>query len=141
MSGTQDGSPTTTGGSMPNTPPSKQEGPPASSPAQSPEHQPRTAPHDFQPLPTPKSTGKKPWMKSFRIWLVVLGVVVAAGLVLVGLICYRSKKVTTIKPWSTGLSGQLQKAFVTGSNNTSKPHLFPFLLIQPCGVDFIYRSY
>ncbi|KAJ0045862.1 hypothetical protein Pint_06561 [Pistacia integerrima] len=27
---------------------------------------------------------------------------------------YRSNKVSTVKPWATGLSGQLQKAFVTG---------------------------
>ncbi|QCE00931.1 serine/threonine kinase [Vigna unguiculata] len=28
--------------------------------------------------------------------------------------CFRSRKVVTVKPWSTGLSGQLQKAFVKG---------------------------
>lgn len=30
-------------------------------------------------------------------------------------LCYRSSKVVTVRPWATGLSGQLQKAFVTGS--------------------------
>ncbi|KAE8812742.1 putative LRR receptor-like serine/threonine-protein kinase MRH1 [Hordeum vulgare] len=29
-------------------------------------------------------------------------------------LCYRSSKVVTVRPWATGLSGQLQKAFVTG---------------------------
>lgn len=29
-------------------------------------------------------------------------------------LCYRANKVVTVRPWSTGLSGQLQKAFVTG---------------------------
>ncbi|XP_051143223.1 inactive receptor-like serine/threonine-protein kinase At2g40270 [Andrographis paniculata] len=32
----------------------------------------------------------------------------------VGIFCYRSGKVSTVKPWATGLSGQLQRAFVTG---------------------------
>jgi hypothetical protein len=41
----------------------------------------------------------------------VLALVSAALFVL----CYRSSKVVTVRPWATGLSGQLQKAFVTGS--------------------------
>lgn len=36
-------------------------------------------------------------------------------LILIAGICvYRTDKVATVKPWATGLSGQLQKAFVTG---------------------------
>ncbi|XP_021278004.1 probable inactive receptor-like protein kinase At3g56050 [Herrania umbratica] len=31
-----------------------------------------------------------------------------------GIVLFRSSKVVTVKPWATGLSGQLQKAFVTG---------------------------
>ena len=30
-------------------------------------------------------------------------------------VCFRSSKVVTVKPWTTGLSGQLRKAFVTGN--------------------------
>jgi hypothetical protein len=41
----------------------------------------------------------------------VLAVMSVALLVL----CYRSSKVVTVRPWATGLSGQLQRAFVTGS--------------------------
>ncbi|KAF8036869.1 hypothetical protein BT93_C2557 [Corymbia citriodora subsp. variegata] len=33
---------------------------------------------------------------------------------ILGVYLYRSNKVSTVKPWATGLSGQLQKAFVTG---------------------------
>ncbi|XWS53367.1 hypothetical protein CRYUN_Cryun11dG0151400 [Craigia yunnanensis] len=33
---------------------------------------------------------------------------------ILGIILFRSSKVVTVKPWATGLSGQLQKAFVTG---------------------------
>ncbi|XVF68468.1 hypothetical protein PTKIN_Ptkin11bG0005200 [Pterospermum kingtungense] len=32
----------------------------------------------------------------------------------IGIIVFRNTKVVTVKPWATGLSGQLQKAFVTG---------------------------
>lgn len=32
----------------------------------------------------------------------------------VGLVFWRRTKVVTVNPWATGLSGQLQKAFVTG---------------------------
>lgn len=34
--------------------------------------------------------------------------------VTLGIFIFRSSKVVTVKPWATGLSGQLQKAFVTG---------------------------
>jgi hypothetical protein len=29
-------------------------------------------------------------------------------------LCFQAKKMGTVRPWATGLSGQLQKAFVTG---------------------------
>ncbi|KAK6156102.1 hypothetical protein DH2020_010350 [Rehmannia glutinosa] len=35
-------------------------------------------------------------------------------LLIIGIFCYRSGKVASVKPWATGLSGQLQRAFVTG---------------------------
>lgn len=31
----------------------------------------------------------------------------------------RHSKMVPVKPWATGLSGQLQKAFVTGNSNMS----------------------
>lgn len=45
------------------------------------------------------------------------------------LLCWRANKVVTIRPWATGLSGQLQKAFVTGSS---------FILSVCCYLCFIY---
>ncbi|KAL6865043.1 hypothetical protein ACP4OV_016194 [Aristida adscensionis] len=39
---------------------------------------------------------------------------VAAASMALFLVCYWSSKVVTVRPWATGLSGQLQKAFVTG---------------------------
>lgn len=58
----------------------------------------------------------------------ILGVAAAAVggavLVAVGIFCYRSNKVVAVKPWATGLSGQLQKAFVTGNSLTSPAPAF-----------------
>ncbi|VAH06440.1 probable inactive receptor-like protein kinase At3g56050 [Triticum dicoccoides] len=38
-------------------------------------------------------------------------------------LCYRSNKVVTVRPWATGLSGQLQKAFVTGVPSLKRSEL------------------
>ncbi|KAF9596490.1 hypothetical protein IFM89_012221 [Coptis chinensis] len=38
----------------------------------------------------------------------------------IGLCFCRGKKVVTVRPWATGLSGQLQKAFVTGVPNLKR---------------------
>ncbi|KAF8652467.1 hypothetical protein HU200_062800 [Digitaria exilis] len=48
---------------------------------------------------------------------------VAAVSVLLFLLCYRSSKVVTVRPWATGLSGQLQKAFVTGVPSLKRSEL------------------
>lgn len=42
------------------------------------------------------------------------GVSFLVALIIFLVFCYRANKVVTVRPWSTGLSGQLQKAFVTG---------------------------
>lgn len=42
---------------------------------------------------------------------VVFFFIIAVG---ISILIFRSSKVVTVKPWATGLSGQLQKAFVTG---------------------------
>lgn len=44
----------------------------------------------------------------------VIGGSVLIFMTVIGIIFYRSKMATTVKPWATGLSGQLQKAFITG---------------------------
>lgn len=41
----------------------------------------------------------------------------------IGIIICRSSKVVTVKPWATGLSGQLQKAFVSGVPKLNRPEL------------------
>ncbi|OIW20183.1 hypothetical protein TanjilG_06571 [Lupinus angustifolius] len=44
----------------------------------------------------------------------VLADLVSVLVSVVAFVCFRSSKVVTVKPWTTGLSGQLQKAFITG---------------------------
>jgi hypothetical protein len=47
----------------------------------------------------------------------VAGIVGGAVFILISIIVvylFKTNKVATVKPWATGLSGQLQKAFVTG---------------------------
>ncbi|XP_021304039.1 probable inactive receptor-like protein kinase At3g56050 isoform X3 [Sorghum bicolor] len=48
---------------------------------------------------------------------------VAAMSVALFVLCYRSNKVVTVRPWATGLSGQLQKAFVTGVPSLKRSEL------------------
>jgi hypothetical protein len=52
-------------------------------------------------------------------WLYLIVLPAAGLLLLAGIACWllacRKSAVATIGPWKTGLSGQLQKAFVTGT--------------------------
>ncbi|PUZ66489.1 hypothetical protein GQ55_3G313200 [Panicum hallii var. hallii] len=47
----------------------------------------------------------------------------AAVSVALFVVCCRSSKVVTVRPWATGLSGQLQKAFVTGVPSLKRSEL------------------
>lgn len=52
-----------------------------------------------------------------RVVMICAGVVGGSLFILmsvIGIFLVRSSKVVTVKPWVTGLSGQLQKAFVSG---------------------------
>ncbi|MED6129673.1 hypothetical protein PIB30_110235, partial [Stylosanthes scabra] len=78
------------------------------------------------PAPLPANKGES---RSFSrqhsviVWSTVGGF---SFLVLVSAIlfaCFRSNKVETVKPWATGLSGQLQKAFVTGVPSLKRAEL------------------
>ncbi|GMP89763.1 hypothetical protein CsSME_00041187 [Camellia sinensis var. sinensis] len=81
--------------------------------------------HDPSPLlPSPStpsqnvpqsSTSDKDHKNLTRLmWSVMLGGSVFIFFSVLGFLFCRSSKVVTVKPWATGLSGQLQKAFVTG---------------------------
>lgn len=59
--------------------------------------------------------------------IAILGGVIGGAILLVaivGIYLCRSNKVSTVKPWATGLSGQLQKAFVTGNYSFSGDNHF-----------------
>ncbi|XP_072967890.1 inactive receptor-like serine/threonine-protein kinase At2g40270 [Typha angustifolia] len=74
-----------------------------------------------QPKPdTPASSGdtQRPSGKSFAIVYIIIGSVGAVcflvALTAIYFLCLRGDKGDVVMPWATGLSGQLQKAFVTG---------------------------
>jgi hypothetical protein len=81
----------------------------APEPAADPPPTPSMAP--ATPTEVPKGKSFK-WLYAIVLPLIVLLLISIACIVL---FC-RNKSVKTIGPWKTGLSGQLQKAFVTGKN-------------------------
>uniref|UniRef100_A0A1D1ZKL2 Putative LRR receptor-like serine/threonine-protein kinase At5g45840 n=1 Tax=Anthurium amnicola TaxID=1678845 RepID=A0A1D1ZKL2_9ARAE len=65
----------------------------------------------------PRSSGSPPPKASQpkkMFILVGVGTLSLVGALVFCVLCYQCNKVVTVKPWTTGLSGQLQKAFVTG---------------------------
>ncbi|CAK9164174.1 unnamed protein product [Ilex paraguariensis] len=80
-------------------------------------------PPDLHPVssPAPSSTPSQSVTKSSKsnhhivfIWSGVIGGSVFIFVSALGIFFCKSSKMVTVKPWVTGLSGQLQKAFVTG---------------------------
>lgn len=108
-------------GSFPALATSKKRIPPLISPSPSPPTPENNNNRDYNDPPREfeeKSNGLK------DVWLyVVIGVAaLVAMLIIVALIFwFRKKAVKSIGPWKTGLSGQLQKAFVTGKKIVLKP--------------------
>ncbi|KAL8129880.1 hypothetical protein V2J09_019035 [Rumex salicifolius] len=68
------------------------------------------------PSPSSASTanGKATKSHGVVIWLSVVSGSLAVVLTVIAIFFCRSSKVVTVKPWATGLSGQLQRAFVSG---------------------------
>lgn len=77
----------------------------------------RTPPPPAPAMPPPSVT-QPSGGKSGHSWKLIIGFSILVILIVVAsamcILC-RSKAAKTIGPWKTGLSGQLQKAFVTGS--------------------------
>ncbi|XP_028768984.1 inactive receptor-like serine/threonine-protein kinase At2g40270 isoform X2 [Neltuma alba] len=73
--------------------------------------------------PSPASFWNQGSTKSFKpqksliIWSTAGGVSLLVVVSAIVFTCFRTSRVVTVKPWSTGLSGQLQKAFITGVPN------------------------
>lgn len=94
---------------------------------------PTKATHTDAPSPAPISVpvshpfrAAKQSSSSGKIWIYVSVAIGLALLIAIGLamFCMARKRVAkTIRPWKTGISGQLQKAFVTGVPKLNRPEL------------------
>lgn len=102
---------------------------PVSSPSSSPQIKPTNTPvaanrpvvlaipEASSPLP---ASAPKHTQRGHQKMLIVAGVLSGAFVLLISGVAFaffRSNKVVTVKPWATGLSGQLQKALVTGQSS------------------------
>ncbi|XP_061997652.1 probable inactive receptor-like protein kinase At3g56050 isoform X2 [Rosa rugosa] len=104
---------------------------PASSPSPSPSPSvppppttPASPPSVSSPEPSPQESSPKE-SSSHRV-AIMAGAIGGGGslvILVVGLYFYGRNKVATVKPWATGLSGQLQKAFVTGVPNLKRSEI------------------
>ncbi|KAF8721403.1 hypothetical protein HU200_023116 [Digitaria exilis] len=76
--------------------------------------------HD-RPVETPaRSSDRHSWT---TYSLVTSGIAVFLFVSVASVLCFRAKRMGTVKPWATGLSGQLQKAFVTGVPSLKRSEL------------------
>ncbi|OMO82826.1 hypothetical protein CCACVL1_11750 [Corchorus capsularis] len=69
------------------------------------------------PASSPSQIADESSHSNHHLALILVGSIggsILALMSVLGIIFFRSSKVVTVKPWATGLSGQLQKAFVTG---------------------------
>ncbi|KAJ7964233.1 Protein MALE DISCOVERER 2 [Quillaja saponaria] len=105
----------TPGSSIPANPPSVLSAPPQSS---------------LVPVPSPDSTSSQANRKSTKTkhhTVTILAIVGGFSLFIVAsasaFVFFRSKQIATVKPWATGLSGQLQNAFVTGVPSLKRSEL------------------
>lgn len=68
------------------------------------------------------SSGETPGTM-WKIFIIIAGVAVLLILAVAAFCMFRNQAVATIGPWKTGLSGQLQKAFVTGVPKLNRSEL------------------
>ncbi|XP_022148367.1 inactive receptor-like serine/threonine-protein kinase At2g40270 [Momordica charantia] len=112
--------------------------PPAPAPAPTPRPPARAKPPVRAPAPSrsrsvpPRPSAPSPSLiggsnkNNNRKVQILTGIIAGSLFVLiitVSILVCRSSKVVTVKPWATGLSGQLQKAFVTGVPNLKRSEL------------------
>ncbi|KAM1595208.1 hypothetical protein PS2_001492 [Malus domestica] len=76
--------------------------------------------------PVPAPSKSESFITKHKAAILIGGIGGGACFVIISFIClylYKTNKVATVKPWATGLSGQLQKAFVTGVPNLKRSEL------------------
>ncbi|KZV39270.1 hypothetical protein F511_14571 [Dorcoceras hygrometricum] len=68
------------------------------------------------PTEKPSASSQNSWMSSHRTMFLslIIGGSLLILLLIGGILLFPFNKMATVNPWRTGLSGQLQKAFVTG---------------------------
>lgn len=74
---------------------------------------PMSVPHENSPTPRTSSSSSSVVVP---VVLACVGGVVLVLLVATGVFYFKNKVGKSVNPWRTGLSGQLQKVFVTGNN-------------------------
>ncbi|KAF3971451.1 hypothetical protein ACB098_05G104100 [Castanea mollissima] len=116
-------------GAFPAVPNEKRKKSPPPAPQPSPAH-PNSSNSNRHPVQSPSFPGNtdKPSNSgnSGNTWkYIIIAAGVAVFLILAAAIfcMFRSQAVATIGPWKTGLSGQLQKAFITGVPKLNRPEL------------------
>ncbi|PQP97732.1 uncharacterized protein Pyn_10728 [Prunus yedoensis var. nudiflora] len=91
----------------------------------SPPTAPASSPSLSAPVPTSVASSKsESFTSKHKVALLTGGPVLAVSLAISVIVMYlhKSNKVATVKPWATGLSGQLQKAFVTVKSTALRRH-------------------
>lgn len=118
-------------GAFPAVPNEKKKKSPPPAPQPSPAH-PNSSNSNRHPVHSPGSPGNTDNQKpsnsgtSGNTWkyiIITAGVAVLLILAAAIFCMFRSQAVATIGPWKTGLSGQLQKAFITGVPKLNRPEL------------------
>ncbi|CAI9107032.1 OLC1v1006299C2 [Oldenlandia corymbosa var. corymbosa] len=77
----------------------------------------KSHPSTTAPAPAPAPIPRNAKKTNKHLVFVLAGVLGGSALLFVSVLSFlycRNNKVVTVRPWATGLSGQLQKAFVTG---------------------------
>ena len=86
--------------------------PPLQSPSNSPHHASSNGNHPSQQHSANGASGKL-WK-----YIIIIAFVVGLVIIIIVILCiWRKRAAKVIKPWRTGISGQLQKAFITGNNS------------------------
>ena len=112
---------TRSSGAFPAVPKDKRKNPPPPAPAPAPASQPSPESHEAS-----KHDGQSSQKSNSNMWkyLTIAFSVLILLLVLIAMVFMcRTQVAKTVGPWKTGLSGQLQKAFITGVPKLNRPEL------------------